>query len=131
MCLLFSNLQVDTSNLELLQQHLTCAAAELPLFPEEDTTFFGPHMIHAVSALRAAGLLSRHPHSIGHRTLHYVGPRPNPAADVSLRTIDPERYAIVNEDDGSVMESIEANTAFYEVYDGAVYLYQVCEFLTT
>lgn len=45
---------------------------------------------------------------------------------VSLRAIDPERFAIVNEAaGGEVMEEIEASKAFYEVYDGAVYMFQV------
>ena len=58
--------------------------------------------------------------------LHYTGPQSNPAASVSLRAIDPERYMIVNEaDGGAVMEEIEESKAFYEVYDGAVYMYQV------
>lgn len=62
----------------------------------------------------------RHTHA-----LHYTGPQSNPAASVSLRAIDPERYAIVNEADGAVIEEIEESKAFYEVYDGAVYMYQV------
>jgi len=75
---------------------------------------------------RAPGVLNRHPHmpeSAG--ALLYVGTADNPAAAFSLRAIDPERYAIVNEAaDGMVIEEIEESKAFYEVYDGAVYLYQ-------
>lgn len=44
---------------------------------------------------------------------------------MSLRAIDPERYAIVNEEDSEVIEEIEESKAFYEVYDGAVYMFQV------
>lgn len=44
----------------------------------------------------------------------------------SLRAIDPERFAIVNEAaGGTVLEEIEESKAFFEVYDGAVYMYQV------
>ena len=58
--------------------------------------------------------------------LHYVGPSDIPAAAVSLRAIDPERYSIVNEDqNGETIEEIEESKAFYEVYDGAVYMFQV------
>ena len=64
--------------------------------------------------------------------LHYVGSQSNPAASVSLRAIDPERYVIVNEaDNGAVLEEIEESKAFYEVYDGAVYMYQVSAFWVT
>ena len=74
----------------------------------------------------AAGLLARHPEVRHTVALHYVGPQSNPAASVSLRAIDPERYVIVNEaDNGAVLEEIEESKAFYEVYDGAVYMYQV------
>ena len=42
-----------------------------------------------------------------------------------MRAIDPERYSIINEAaDGAVIEEIEESKAFFEVYDGAVYLYQ-------
>lgn len=59
------------------------------------------------------------------RALFYSGVRDIPAAAISLRAIDPERYAIVNEEDGEVIEEIEESKAFYEVYDGAVYMFQV------
>ena len=60
------------------------------------------------------------------RQTYALGPQSNPAASVSLRAIDPERYIIVNEaEGGAVMEEIEESKAFYEVYDGAVYMYQV------
>ena len=69
--------------------------------------------------------MSRHPHTTNTRALFYSGARDTPAAAISLRAIDPERYAIVNEDDGDVIEEIEESKAFYAVYDGAVYMFQV------
>ena len=58
--------------------------------------------------------------------LLWTGPRDNPASGISLRAIDPERYSIVNEaDGGNILEEIEESKAFFEVYDGAVYLFQV------
>ena len=73
-----------------------------------------------------AGLLGRNPTERGTWALHYVGPQKKPAAGVSLRAIDPERYSIINEAaGGTVLEEIEESKAFYEVYDGAVYMYQV------
>lgn len=71
------------------------------------------------------GLVSRHPQTPEIDALHYTGPLETPAAVVSLRAIDPERYAIVNEEDSEVIEEIEESKAFYEVYDGAVYMFQV------
>ena len=58
--------------------------------------------------------------------LHYIGRYENPASRFSLRAIDPDRYQIVNEaDGGNVMEEIEESKAFFQVYDGAVYMFQV------
>ena len=57
--------------------------------------------------------------------LHYCGHHDNPAKMISLRAIDPERYSILNEESGEVIEEIEESNAFYEVYDGAVYMFQV------
>jgi hypothetical protein len=42
-----------------------------------------------------------------------------------LRAIDPERFAIVDESlGGALLEEIEESKAFFEVYDGAVYMFQ-------
>ena len=43
---------------------------------------------------------------------------------MSLRAIDPEKFRVVNEVSGEVMEEIEESKAFYQIYDGAVYMYQ-------
>ena len=72
-----------------------------------------------------AGLLARHPQAATAHGLHYCGHHDNPAKLISLRAIDPERYAILNEENNEVIEEIEESNAFYEVYDGAVYMFQV------
>ena len=54
---------------------------------------------------------------------HYIGGHMRPAASVSLRTIDPDHFSIINEANGETLEQIEACNAFFEVYDGAVYLF--------
>ena len=71
-------------------------------------------------------LLNRHPQVSDRNVLHYTGSKDNPAQQINLRAIDPERYTIINEaNNGEVLEEIEESNAFWEVYDGAVYLYQV------
>ena len=76
-----------------------------------------------------AGLVSRHPYSQQQQdinALHYCGRFDNPATQFSLRAIDPERYQIINEAEGGyVMEEIEESKAFFQVYDGSVYMFQV------
>jgi hypothetical protein len=63
--------------------------------------------------------------------LHYIGGHTKPSADVSLRTIDPDRFAIINTATGETLEEIEASSAFFEVYDGAVYMHHGRPFLCT
>lgn len=118
--------QIDAQNEQLMGQHLACAALELPLLLDADQAYFGPRLPAIAAELRCSGLLSRHPHMPPcMNALLYTGTRENPAAAFSLRAIDPERYQIVNEAaDGAVIEEIEESKAFFEVYDGAVYLYQ-------
>ncbi|KAL0027014.1 hypothetical protein WJX79_008750 [Trebouxia sp. C0005] len=116
--------QVDAHNAQLLEQHVCCACSELPVTWEEDQEYFGPGLLAAMDSLVAQNLVSRHPHTTNTRALFYTGLLEVPAAAVSLRAIDPERYAIVNEEDGDVIEEIEESKAFYEVYDGAVYMFQ-------
>lgn len=118
--------QVDPSNAHILQQHLMCAAAELPIHLDVDAQYFGPGLLPAAQALVARSLMGRHPRALGGASggLHYTGPRDSPAATISLRAIDPHRFTIINEADGSVKEEIEASMAFFEVYDGAIYMHQ-------
>ena len=52
-----------------------------------------------------------------------------PAHGVSIRTIEEERYRIVDEVSGRIIEEVEASKAFWEVYPGAVYLNQARTFL--
>lgn len=78
------------------------------------------------------GLISRHPLATQAHALHYVGRHDSPATLFSLRAIDPERYQIINEaEGGTVMEEIEESKAFFQVYDGAVYMFQVSNFMPT
>ncbi|KAK9795209.1 hypothetical protein WJX73_000198 [Symbiochloris irregularis] len=116
--------QVDPGNAQLMMQHVACAGLELPVLLEEDQAYFGHDLPHVAQHLKSLGLLSRHPEMRTDHSLHYVGPQSNPASSVSLRAIDPERYSIINEADGTTLEEIEESKAFYEVYDGAVYMYQ-------
>ncbi|KAK9842388.1 hypothetical protein WJX84_006352, partial [Apatococcus fuscideae] len=118
------NAMVDSRNATLLEQHLTCAAAEAPVIFQEDRRWFGDSVQDICIGLMNAGLLARHPQATMAHGLHYCGHHDNPAKLISLRAIDPERYAILNEENNEVIEEIEESNAFYEVYDGAVYMFQ-------
>jgi DEAD/DEAH box helicase domain-containing protein len=47
--------QIDAENEQLLQQHLICAAAELPLLLEEDQGYFGSRVPSVAASLQSAG----------------------------------------------------------------------------
>jgi hypothetical protein len=122
--------QLDPSNEAVVLQHVMCAAAELPLTPASgglDAELFGSSLGQAVSSLMAKGLLGRHPRALRPLTssshasptediLYYTGVSESPTKGVSLRCIDPEQYAIVDEGTGTVLEQIEGRKAFYQVY---------------
>ena len=114
--------QLDPCNERLLRQHLACAAAELPLLPSEDAQLFGAaQLASAVADLLEAGLLARHARALNGAaaeqvpglaaSLHYCGPGRSPAARISLRTIDPERFVILDTTASPprVLEEVEAN----------------------
>lgn len=43
--------QVDANNAQLLEQHVCCASAELPVTLEQDSQYFGPGLSAAMDAL--------------------------------------------------------------------------------
>lgn len=64
-----------------------------------------------------------------HSAYGYIGGAVNPARNVALRTIDPDHFSIVNAATGEEIEQIEQCKAFWEVYDGAIYMFQGRPFL--
>ena len=48
-------LQIDPGNEQLLQQHLACAAAEMPLHLHHDRVFFGHRLPEIASFLQSVG----------------------------------------------------------------------------
>jgi DEAD/DEAH box helicase domain-containing protein len=79
-------------------------------------------IFEAVDSLRAAQTIGFTP--TDRNALRYIG-GDVPARLVSLRAIEPETFAIVDmSNNGATLETIEASKAFWEVYDGAIYLFQ-------
>lgn len=85
-----------------------------------DCRYFGSRLETVIEELQKAHILGINPRRL---SCNYIGPL-LPAKQVSLRAIDPDRFTIVNESNGEIIEEIEACKAFYEVYDGAVYMYK-------
>lgn len=48
--------QVDAKNAQLLEQHVCCACAEMPVTEEEDGCYFGQGLSQAMDSLVAQGI---------------------------------------------------------------------------
>ena len=115
---------IDPQNPYILANHLGCAAAELPLSPE-DTAVFGPRAPEVAEALAAGGDLTR----IDDR---YYWSRPETAAHkTDLRTISSDTFSIVRTDAGKnqVIGQVDSISAPELVYPNAIYLHDGESFL--
>lgn len=117
---------VEPSNTMAMRCHLTCAALEYPLLlkQEFELSLFGTKMEEVCCWLLENGIIGRLPNS--RATLHYTGMKSNPAETISLRSIDTNKFIIIDERlNGKILEEVEESKAFYCIYDGAVYMNQV------
>ncbi|KAJ4755387.1 ATP-dependent helicase HRQ1 [Rhynchospora pubera] len=122
--------QVDSRNPKVLEQHLTCAAKELPLCLQYDEKYFSFGLQQAMSALRNLGHLGNNPSGDLLKSMwSYIGPEKNPSHGISLRAIENEKYIVLDKSTNKVLEEIEESRAFFRVYEGAVYLNQGITYL--
>ncbi|KAI0863198.1 hypothetical protein F4860DRAFT_469050 [Xylaria cubensis] len=111
-------LQVDLSNMLVLEGHLQCAAYEMPIRPAEDAHYFTPDL-----AKLCEERLVRD--ELGYYHCHDRF-RPTPAKFVAIRDTEDDHFAIVDISHGqnTVLEELEASRAFFTLYDGAIFLHQ-------
>jgi DEAD/DEAH box helicase domain-containing protein len=108
---------IDPTNRFVLEPHLRCAAREHPLSDEEVATFW-PGSEGAVAGLEERGELKRR-----RGLLHHVG-RESPHRAVDIRSAGGHQYAIVIEETGELLGTVDESRAFSQVHPGAVYLHQ-------
>eukprot|EP00850_Spirogloea_muscicola_P019685 SM000196S05377 [mRNA] locus=s196:113062:121854:- [translate_table: standard] len=126
------NAQVDSHNPQVMEQHVMCAAVESPLLAAADEDFFGSAVAHIIDDLAEQGLVGRHPTDYpANQGWYYIGPGESPAQNVGIRAIDPERYVLVDGATNEIIEDIEESKAFFQVYEGAVYMQQGRTYLVT
>ena len=118
---------IDPGNVHILEQHLLCAAHELPLSTDSsDEEIFGPGFREALSNLERQGILQCRRHR-----WYNVGPD-YPAQNVSIRSASGAKFLLLDESQGyRVLEEIEANSALFRVHPGAIYLHQGESYLVT
>jgi len=114
-------LTVDLTNDFVVESHLQCAAAEMPVNPEEDAPFFGPSTEKICKTrLEADGRGFYHCRS---------DLLPSPAREVAIRGARQETYSYIDETPGRpggprVMEEVEIERAIFEAFEGAVFMHQ-------
>ncbi|GKZ13432.1 DEAD/DEAH box helicase [Haladaptatus sp. T7] len=109
---------VNPENAELLPSHVTSAARETWLSPE-DETYFGPDFPELVADLEARGELERRQTSGGVRWV-YDGDG-SPQHEMSLRTIDDREIDLLDRSRGDVIASLPFSDALNDAHPGAIY----------
>jgi DEAD/DEAH box helicase domain-containing protein len=121
----FENALVNPDNPYILRAHLLCAAWEMPL-SSDDKEVFGYALNQELAGLEGQGIFRER------RGKWYLSPAiAYPAQSINIRSTSGENYALVDASTGSLLETIEAGVAFFQVYPGAIYIHQGESYLVT
>jgi DEAD/DEAH box helicase domain-containing protein len=111
-------LQVDLENMLVLEGHIQCAAYEMPIKPEVDSSYFGP-LLSKIAQQRMRKDLQGFYHC-NERFL------PQPSRFVAIRDTEDTHFAIIDVTHGknTVLEELEASRANFTIYEGGIFLHQ-------
>jgi DEAD/DEAH box helicase domain-containing protein len=116
---------VDPDNPDVLDAHLPCAAAEIPL-KETDDAYGSTGLLTArASVLEARGELLRS--AAGEE---WYAARPHPERQVEIRSVGPG-YTILWKDRKEVVGTSDGVRVFRECHPGAIYLHRGQQYLVT
>jgi len=110
------NALVNPDNPYILRAHLLCAAWELPLSSEE---VFGAAYERERVGLEGEGLLRQRK-----GRWYLAAAIAYPAQNINIRSTSGENFAVVDTSSGSLLETVEASVAFFQIHPGAIYLHQ-------
>jgi DEAD/DEAH box helicase domain-containing protein len=113
---------VNPDNLEILLNHMKCAAFELPLQSDET---FGPHEIGPLCSFLANEL-----HLLHHSgdTWHWISDS-YPADAVNLRSVTSDNFVVVDAtDDHKVIAEVDFSSALTTLYEKAIYLHDARQY---
>lgn len=115
----FENALINPENVNILKQHLICAAWEYPL-SVKDGDLFGSTFNEMLSELEKAGGLRKR------ERRWYLSPRiAHPAQDINIRSASDKSYSILDASRGyELLETVEAGRAFFQIHAGAIYIHQ-------
>jgi len=114
----FENALVNPVNPYILGAHLLCAAWELPL-SDDDGEIFDFALDQERAKLEEHGILRER------SGRWYPSPAiAYPAQGINIRSTSGENFALIDTSTNSLMETVEASVAFFQVHPGAIYLHQ-------
>jgi len=120
----FENALVNPDNSYILRAHLLCAAWELPLSSDEE--IFGSTFGQRRAELEEQGVLRER------RQRWYLSPRiAYPAQSINIRSTSGENFTLIDTSTDSLLETVEASVAFFQIHPGAIYLHQGESYLVT
>ena len=111
-------LQVDLTNMLVLEGHIQCAAFEMPIRPDEDDAYFTKQLPSICEErLRKDDL------GFFHTDARFL---PQPSRTVAIRDTEDSHFAIIDTTGGrnAVIEELEASRAFFTIYEGGIFLHQ-------
>ncbi|MHB8995178.1 MAG: DEAD/DEAH box helicase [Armatimonadota bacterium] len=107
---------IDPENSFILAAHLLCAAYELPV-ADRDTDLFGAKTPEILNILGDAGYITRR------SKWYWTDPELYPAKEVSIRSASGSGYDIQNLSNGTLLGTMDAQSAQRMLHQGAVYLH--------
>jgi DEAD/DEAH box helicase domain-containing protein len=118
---------IDPGNVYILEQHLPCAAYELPLNPA-DEAHFGHGFVEAMVGLEERGIVT---YESGHDKWYFRG-KDYPAQHVSIRSVGSQPVVLVDGERNNMrLEEMDEASAFGRVHPGAIYMHQGENYLVT
>ncbi|MFC1950629.1 DEAD/DEAH box helicase [Chloroflexota bacterium] len=120
----FENALVNPENPYILKAHLMCAAWELPLGSDEE--IFGPTFRQIKTELEELDVLKKR-----QKKWHLSPAIAYPAQGINIRSTSGENFTIIDTSTDSLLETVEASVAFFQIYPGAIYLHQGESYLVT
>jgi DEAD/DEAH box helicase domain-containing protein len=114
----FDNAIINPDNSYILKPHLLCAAWEKPV-EANDEQFFGSNSGAMLAELEEDGRLRKR-----YERWHPAPSISYPAQDINIRSTSGQNYAVIDSREGCLLETVEADVAFFLIHPGAIYLHQ-------
>ncbi|MFC1983441.1 DEAD/DEAH box helicase [Chloroflexota bacterium] len=120
----FENALVNPDNPYILKAHLLCAAWEMPLSSKEE--IFGSTFSQRRTELEEQGVLGER------RQRWYISPRiAYPAQSINIRSTSGDNFDLIDTYNDTLLETVDASVAFFQIHPGAIYLHQGDSYLVT